>query len=105
MPNVPATEEAKIARDSFDKLEDQTPACVAPETSWAWALDSAGHVRGPSTSSSCTAESVGTASRASSWAEVHTPLPRRKTSGCAIDSEWEVVLNSDEGSSSSLCKI
>jgi hypothetical protein len=96
--------EEKTVRDTSDTLEDRTPAGVSTETSWAWALDSVGHVRGPSTSSSCTAESVGTASRASSWAEVHTPPPRRKSGGCVVD-EWEVVLNADEGCSASLCLL
>jgi hypothetical protein len=70
-------------------------------TSWGWALASVGHVRGPSTSSSCTADSEGAASCASSWAKVLTPLPRRKC-GSVVDNEWEVVqvLAPDEESSS-----
>jgi hypothetical protein len=98
-----ATQTKESARDTSDKPEDESPASAESEASWAWALDSVGHVRGPSTSSSCTAESVGTASRASSWAEVHTPLPRRKCAGS--DNEWEVVSNDEDAPSSLLCKI
>jgi hypothetical protein len=96
-----ATTQEETARDTFDKLEVQTHADISPETSWGWALDSAGHVRRPSTCSSCI-ESVGAGSGASSWAEVLTPLPRRTCAGSLLDNEWQMVHASDDGSSLSL---
>jgi hypothetical protein len=96
-----ASTQEETARDTLDKLEVQTHADISPETSWAWALDSAGHVRRPSTSSSCI-ESVGAGSGASSWAEVLTPLPRRTCAGSILDNEWQLVHASDDGSSLSL---
>jgi hypothetical protein len=104
-----ATQEEETTRDNFEKLEKQPHASVLQipaETSWDWALASVGHVhvRAPSTSSSCTADSEGAASCASSWAKVLTPQPRRNRPGSVVDNEWEVVqvLAPDEESSTFL---
>lgn len=106
--SLSATQEEENTRDNVDTWKTQSfidpHASIPVETSWAWALNSVGHVRVPSTSSSCTADSEGAASSASSWAKVGTPVARRKNGGSMIDNEWEVVqvLAPDEESTSFL---